>query len=469
MNPIICVVDETGRDLAVADAVRKGQFTHAGVTLDLGTRPDWISGGLPADPEWRIEWVKLYEGLDLAHAYQLTGDRSYLDTWTGLVDSFREQVPVGHDTSDVSARRITNWLYAWQRFGRTPDDRLAARIRADADHLAGHLTAERNHRTLELYALLLVERALDADYRALDLLAANAAQDVWPDGVHRECSTDYHLIVLRSLLGAIANARGPVPDELTAAARRALTFAHAVQRPDGSTPALSDGDPGDYRAVLELGAELLGAPEPWTDFPVGGYHVQRAPDRWLVFDCGPIGDGGHGHYDQLSVEVAAGRPLLVDPGRYTYADGPDRRWFKGTAAHNTVSVDGLDQTPYRPGKPKGPTSTATFLGRWTAPGLDVLRGQVVSPCYDAVHTRTVVFVDDRFWVVHDRLRAPTVHTYTVRWQLAADDPGVTLLADGLEWTDGWVSPAYGIKERAPAGVLTATAKDADFVTTIVPA
>ena len=129
-----------------------------------------------------------------------------------------------------------------------------------------------------------------------------------------------------------------------------------------------------------------------SSFPVGGYHVQRsgwgdrgrpyADERFGLLDCGPIGDGGHGHYDQLSVELyAAGRALVVDPGRYTYdaTDGSWRRRFKGTAAHNTVTVDDLDQTPYRAGKPRGPLSTARLLGRATRPGLDVLRGEVRSP------------------------------------------------------------------------------------------
>ncbi len=79
-------------------------------------------------------------------------------------------MPVGHDTSDVSARRLQNWLYAWQRFAADPDfaglrpglaDLLVSRITADAAYLAEHLTAERNHRTLELYALLLVALAFD--------------------------------------------------------------------------------------------------------------------------------------------------------------------------------------------------------------------------------------------------------------------------------------------------------------------
>src|SRR4029079_14105796 len=123
------------------------------------------------------------------------------------------------------------------------DDVLTARLRADADDLGRHLTQERNHRTLELYALLLVGVALDdraLARRALDDLAANARTDILPDAVQRERSSDYHLLVLRSLVGAVANARAGglvVPPALLAAVHRACDFALHLQRPDGMTPA----------------------------------------------------------------------------------------------------------------------------------------------------------------------------------------------------------------------------------------
>jgi hypothetical protein len=67
---------------------------------------------------------------------------------------------------------------------------------------------------------------------------------------------------------------------------------------------------------------------------------------------------------QPSRPTARGRPLVVDPGRYTYSEhGANlRRWFKGTAAHSTVCVDGLDQTPYRRGKPRGRSPRAACCG-----------------------------------------------------------------------------------------------------------
>ncbi|MEZ5225749.1 MAG: hypothetical protein R2710_03485 [Acidimicrobiales bacterium] len=58
LGAFVCVIEELHRDLATADAACVGRFTHAEVTLDLGTSPDWIGGGLADDEEWRIEWVK---------------------------------------------------------------------------------------------------------------------------------------------------------------------------------------------------------------------------------------------------------------------------------------------------------------------------------------------------------------------------------------------------------------------------
>jgi hypothetical protein len=53
----------------------------------------------------------------------------------------------------------------------------------------------------------------------------------------------------------------------------------------------------------------------------------------------------HGHADALSITLALnGKPLLVDPGTFRYNGAPEfRRYFKGTRAHNTVTVDGEDQ------------------------------------------------------------------------------------------------------------------------------
>jgi hypothetical protein len=69
----------------------------------------------------------------------------------------------------------------------------------------------------------------------------------------------------------------------------------------------------------------------------------------IVFDCGPLGFGSiaaHGHADALSFALrVAGEDVLVDPGTYDYFTYPEwRDYFRSTAAHNTIEIDGVDQS-----------------------------------------------------------------------------------------------------------------------------
>jgi hypothetical protein len=532
---LFCMIERHHRDLARAEAVAAGRFPELGRTLDLGLDPDWLGDPrLPADTEWQIAWSKFYWGLDLAHAFAVTGERRYLAAWEQLVRSWLRRAGVGAaawDTSDVAARRVQNWLYAWDLFASAPafeglgdgvEDEILDGIRAQAIQIRDHLTPARNHRTLELYALFSVALALPGlveglQELAIDELHRNLVEEMRPDGVHIEQSTHYHLIVLRSFVGARENARRfgvELPDGFDAHLSRALDFGMHCHRPDGEIPELSDADGGSYLDLLELAADLLDRDD-WrfvatrgaqgrpprrrnVSFPHGGYHVQRSgwdhDARWLIFDCGPLGAGGHGHYDLLSFELAAGgRPLIVDPGRYTYSEIPEaagdppnpRHWFKGTAAHNTVCVDGLDQTPYFRGRHKGPVATGRLLSRAAVPGLDILRAEAISPCYEAVHERRISFVEDAYWVVEDQLRGAQAHRYDLRFHLAPEAwervevdgqivraPGVELeiAADARPVIEaGWVSPLYGVKVSAPVvSVAVEGRAEARFRTVIRP-
>jgi uncharacterized heparinase superfamily protein len=500
-RPVVCVTEHEHRDRALAESVAAGRFSHVGETLELGLSPDWLGARLPADEEWRIEWVKFYYGLDLANAFRATGERRFLAAWERLVGSFIQQVPPDHDSSDVTARRVLNWIYAWQRLPEAAEPLAAAlfdSIAAQVEHVRATLTPERNHRTLELYALLIAALALPALDDGLAELAvtelhANLLRDFRPDGVHREASTHYHMIALRSFAGARANCRRygvALPAGFDERFSAACDFARACRRPDGTIPALSDSDTGDYGELLDLAANLLGrdelreAPRDHASFPDGGYHFQRCGGRYLAFDCGPLGDGGHGHYDLLNVEAWAGaRPLVLDPGRFTYAEGEPnwRHWFRGTAAHNTVTVDGRDQTPYARGRSSAPSAHGRLLGRATAPGLDVIAAEATSPVYDAVHVRRVALVDCAYWVIEDRLSAPTAHRYDLRFHLAPGEahvaPGgavlgrdVALVVSGARamLEDGWISPRYGIRCAAPVVSAVADGREARFITVVAP-
>jgi uncharacterized heparinase superfamily protein len=477
---VLCVTEHEHRSRAIADGVRAGRFTIAGETRTLGTDPDWHSPALPGDVEWRIEWVKFAWGLDLAHA-------GYQRPWEELTASWIRRCEPDEDAAEVTARRILNWIYAWQRFDVGDDhaERLLASLADQVEHVRRNLAPARNHRTLELYALFVAGLAfpeLDLLDFAVCELDRNLATDFHPDGVHREASTHYHAIALRSFVGARENGRRygiGFPAGFDERVARAQAFLAHCTRPDGTIPALSDADTGDYTALLD------GRPaERNASFPDGGYHVQRSgwdrDARFLIFDCGPLGDGGHGHYDLLSIEAHAhGRPLVLDPGRGSYSEAPPnlRRWFRGTAAHNTVCVDGLDQTAYTRGRPRGPVAQGRLL---EATG-DVLAGEAVSPEYEAVHRRRITFAAERHWVIEDELAGERDHRYDLRFHLAPGaasidgdtvrGPGVVLTIAGAEriaLERGWIAPRYGEYLDAPVVSAVAHGRSARFVTRLEP-
>jgi uncharacterized heparinase superfamily protein len=68
----------------------------------------------------------------------------------------------------------------------------------------------------------------------------------------------------------------------------------------------------------------------------------------LFADVGRIGPDylpGHAHADTLGFEFSlAGQRLIVDTGCSTYETGEERLRQRGTAAHNTVVIDGADSS-----------------------------------------------------------------------------------------------------------------------------
>ena len=159
------------------------------------------------------------------------------------------------------------------------------------------------------------------------------------------------MIALRSFVGARENCRRfgvALPAGFDERLRRACDFARAhAGAPTARSRRSRTATPATTRELLDARRAAARARRPAARPPRRRelprrrlLRPARAASRYLIFDCGPLGDGGHGHYDALSVEAWAGdRPLVLDPGRFTYAEGEPnlRHWFRGTAAHNTVT------------------------------------------------------------------------------------------------------------------------------------
>ncbi|MEO8592529.1 MAG: heparinase II/III family protein [Candidatus Solibacter sp.] len=199
---------------------------------------------------------------------------------------------------------------------------------------------------------------------------------------------------------------------------------------------------------------ILLAPRSSCLFAVGGTAVMTAGDVQLVVKTGPFGEGsgGHSHSDILSLTARLGpREILIDPGTFTYIADPDERnRFRGSAAHNTLRLDGRDQA-----LPAGPF-------RWNDKPIASLREWQSQPDRDYVdatcsyagftHRRRIIFVKPATVAILDRVDGPEgEHLVEQFWHLdqPADAARLSFNSPAIE-IDTWRSRALCSREPAKA-------------------
>ncbi len=166
-------------------------------------------------------------------------------------------------------------------------------------------------------------------------------------------------------------------------------------------------------------------------FADGGFYVladSQPLAQAMVVDAGPqgVGRSGHGHADALSLRLTMdGRRWLVDSGSGVYIskDPADRNTFRGTGAHNTMRVDGVDQAVV-----DGPFS-------WTHIPTTQAENWIVGKSFTyfvgshngyarladpVAHRRHVLKIAGDLWLVRDVAFGRTEHELEIRWHFAPD-------------------------------------------------
>jgi len=372
---------------------------------------------------------------------------------------------------DSSAQRIGDSLFAQLEHVH----RYTSRFSSPNTHLIGEAAA------LFIAGLVFRDQKRPAIWLrwATAVLSEAAEKQVLDDGVYGELSSCYHCYALDFYLQAmvLAEQNGlPFPEPVRRKVSGMLEFLMHLTRPDGTLPLLGDDDGGralaldkqNYRSFQDglcLGAilyrrgdfkhqagaffqealwmlgkgawEVYGKLESQAPagkqgcFPNAGYLVQRsdwgALDSHLVFDRGGLGmlTGAHAHADALSIALFnRGRELLVDPGTFVYNCAPEwRSYFRSTRAHNTVTVDRLDQA-----EQGGTFHWKTGLHSRGAmelnvPGIDYVEGE--HDGYErlpggVIHRRRILRVAPESWIVVDDLRGSGEHRFDFHYHFAPD-------------------------------------------------
>jgi hypothetical protein len=155
----------------------------------------------------------------------------------------------------------------------------------------------------------------------------------------------------------------------------------------------------------------------------------------------PVEIEGHAHTDPMGFDFTAlGKPLVVDPGRFTYREGADRRAFKSATSHNTITVNHREPFEYLSNATLGPQKEAAILRVIDEPNL--LAAEAVQQNYEpAIHRRVVALVDAVALVVLDRFSAlspeSSIQIYyhldstDVKWDPARQEAAATMGDPGL--------------------------------------
>ncbi|MGW3812305.1 alginate lyase family protein [Streptomyces sp. NPDC005046] len=390
---------------------------------------------------------------------------------------------------------------------------------------------------------------------ALRSLERQLRGNTFGSGLNRELATEYHGLVLELGLAAVAEADAadvPVPASVRLVLLRMTDALAAIVDNRLRPPRQGDADDGHglvvdgagtdrWASLLATGDAVFGRLAWWpavtgTDvrtpllaalvrpyakdgtepavtrpasrpahFADAGMTILRGPaEIWCRCDGGPHGFlsiAAHAHADALSVEVRHdGVDVLADPGTFCYHGQPEwRQYFRSTLGHNTLQLDGGDQS----------VSGGPFL--WTrharssvlvADTSDASAGGTARWCAEhdgyrrSVHRRRVeLTAASQELRVVDEVRGPrgavrlafhlgpaitadlVENRALLTWTRDGEDRSATLDLPGeLSWRAhrgesdpplGWYSPGFGRKEPTTTLVGTGFADGTEGFTTVL--
>jgi uncharacterized heparinase superfamily protein len=380
----------------------QGSFKQLNHTVNLGSPINWQAPGTTR--LWRYNLHYFDYALDLALLAKRRKDEKVAALLGRLFSDWINANPISEGVGWHSypvARRIVNWIQAVslassEAVFRNGEAEAAWRKslyqqarymgnRLEFDCLGNHLLADA--KALVFAGIFFGDRAaaqwLDIGER---LLWSGLREQVLEDGGHYERSPMYHAIVLQDFLEVVLlfqlNGREVPPW----ARERLLSmgdFLSGISHPDGEIALFGDSafaiahSPTDILAAAEM---LLDSPGRWPGAKPGAYSslltpqaqkitARRSPstkkcDSWpatgyvalrgsdpgdqMLIDAKPMGPDhvpAHGHCSLFSYELSvAGERLVVDSGVDEYESGRWRQFWRSTRAHNTVAVDGREQS-----------------------------------------------------------------------------------------------------------------------------
>ncbi len=416
-----------------SDAIRQGQLSFVRESHDIGWPPAWDVSEPSKLWQYNLFYFEWLWSLSVEDASAVVQD------WISYAKA--NPFHTGMDPYPTSLR-LMNWCGVFfHKYRDFTEEALIFReqlwqsLCEQVDHLRSHLEYHLmgNHLFENAVALALLgssfegERAQQWCKQGLSLLEREIQEQILPDGLHFELSPMYHLRILYTLLLLEQHGDSSVRRVVSPHLPRMLEALLKVCHPDRQIALLNDSGFEIYHRPEQLLAwreswensqqdpesSSLGEEGVWS-LPYAGYYGARSREgHYLICDAGPPGPDyipGHAHGDIFSFELSLhGQRVVVDSGVYDYVNSDWRRYCRSTKAHNTLTIDALDQSEFwgafrvaRRGRPHDVTWRETEEGFVLQGWHD---GYLRLPKKQARHERSFRWSQTGRLEVHDTVQA----------------------------------------------------------------
>jgi hypothetical protein len=189
------------------------------------------------------------------------------------------------------------------------------------------------------------------------LIEKELDEQILNDGAHFELSPMYHQILFFRLLDCInliiLNKSWIVDDFVTFLEKKAslmCSWLKQITYQNGDIPMVNDStySIAPSSKILFNFSKKLGIYSALQPLSESGYRKINLKKYELFIDVGNIGPDyqpGHAHSDTFNFELQLNKkPFLVDKGISTYEKNEIRQNERGTASHNTVMINNMEQT-----------------------------------------------------------------------------------------------------------------------------
>jgi uncharacterized heparinase superfamily protein len=409
-----------------------GVFTFLNHRVALGQPINWY----PQDETqlWRYNLHYFDYVIPLGKDFVKSGDINFYRLFRRLVQEWMQSCPVAEpvawDSYPVSLR-ISNWIKAYSLF--EPEISQDSEFLADfyqslyvhasyleknlEYHLLGNHLIE-NGRALLLAGLFFSDNnSVRWENIGKRILWDELDEQFLSDGGHFERSPMYHQIMLtlyREVISVLNDRQVEIPSKVHNKVKLMESWLGTVLHPDGQIALLNDSALGIAGDSTSLSDHSLISTERFAALTESGYFTFRDPasKNYLVFDCGPLGPDyqpSHGHCDTLSFELSLeGKRMIVDSGVGNYyGDIEWRNYYRSTRAHNTIIVDGAEQSEiwgrFRVARRAQPVDV-----NWNDNDANLIYAIGSHSGYHRLpgtitHRRWMCWIDSSFWLVCDFL------------------------------------------------------------------